>query len=229
MSELDPEEPRHEARVRVLSDEDIQKQEHRRLVGGQWNVMGWRQLSFLKAQGLRPEHRLLDVGCGSLRAGRHFVGYLRAGNYYGIDHSEDLLTAGWEHELSPEQRAKLPRENLLANGAFRVQDLGQQFDYAIANSLFTHIGLSMIRLCVYRVAQVLAPGGKFYVTFFEQPPDTAVDSPGGGGQMLRSFRNPYWNFVADLEWVTNFAPVDFTYIGDWNHPLHQKIGVYTRH
>jgi len=222
----DPEEARHESRPRELSDEMIKAGRHRELVGGQWDAVGRHQSDYLISQGLMPHHRLLDVGCGSLRGGIHFVDYLDAGNYYGIDHSEDLMMAGWEHELPVEHQPKLPKENLLANGSFRVGDFGQTFDYALAQSLFTHIGLSQVRLCFYRVAQVLKPGGKFYATFFEEPEGTPIDAPGGG--VRRSYRNPYWNFAADLEWASSFAPLEYKYIGDWNHPSNQKIAVFTR-
>jgi SAM-dependent methyltransferase len=227
MTTPDPEEARHEARPRELSDEMIKAGRHRDLVGGQWDVVGKHQSDYLISQGLMPHHTFLDVGCGSLRGGIHFVEYLDAGNYYGIDHSLDLMMAGWEHELPVEHRPKLPKENLLANGAFRVGDFGQTFDYALAQSLFTHIGLSQIRLCFCRVAQALKPGGKFYVTFFEEPEGTPIDAAGGQGK-LRSFRNPYWNFASDLEWASSFAPLEYEYIGDWNHPANQKIALFTR-
>ena len=29
--------------------------------------------------------RMLEIGCGNLRAGRLFIDYLDAGDYYGID------------------------------------------------------------------------------------------------------------------------------------------------
>lgn len=224
----DPEEPRHEARPRKLTEESVEAGRHRKLVGGLWEKMGRLQRDFLVGQGLQPGHRLLDVGCGSLRAGRYFVDYLESGNYYGVDHSSDLLDAGWEHELAAEQRVHLPRENLLANPAFAVDKLGQRFDFAIANSVFTHIPLSLIRLCLYRVAQVLEPGGRFFTSFFEMSEGTAVDAPGGEGGGLRSFRNPYWNFASDLEWAGSFAPLEFEYIGDWSHPRDQKMAVFTR-
>jgi cyclopropane fatty-acyl-phospholipid synthase-like methyltransferase len=39
------------------------------LIGGLGELMGDHQLQFLVDQGLKPEHRLLDIGCGSLRLG----------------------------------------------------------------------------------------------------------------------------------------------------------------
>jgi hypothetical protein len=48
---------------------DVAAGQHRELIGGLGELMGDHQLQFLVDQGLKPEHRLLDIGCGSLRLG----------------------------------------------------------------------------------------------------------------------------------------------------------------
>ena len=42
---------------------------HREVIGGMWEELGRLQKRFLIEQGLKPDHRFLDMGCGSLRAG----------------------------------------------------------------------------------------------------------------------------------------------------------------
>jgi hypothetical protein len=59
--------------------------QQRRIVGGEWDEIGRLQFDFLKGAGLKLRHVLLDVGCGRLRGGVHFVAYLERGNYVGID------------------------------------------------------------------------------------------------------------------------------------------------
>ncbi len=54
-------------------------------------LMGELQFKFLVGWGLRPGDFLLDVGCGCLRGGVHFVRYLEAGHYFGIDVNSSLL------------------------------------------------------------------------------------------------------------------------------------------
>jgi hypothetical protein len=49
--------------------ERVSNGEHRAVVGGMWDELGALQLDFLRARGLRPDSRLLDIGCGSLRLG----------------------------------------------------------------------------------------------------------------------------------------------------------------
>ncbi len=52
-----------------LTQEQIDAGTHRDMVGGMWEEIGRLQFEFLRARGLKPSHRLLDIGCGSLRGG----------------------------------------------------------------------------------------------------------------------------------------------------------------
>jgi 2-polyprenyl-3-methyl-5-hydroxy-6-metoxy-1,4-benzoquinol methylase len=111
---------------------------HRNAVGGMWEEIWKLQFDFLVNQGLKPEMKLLDVGCGSLRGGVHFIQYLNTGNYYGIDINQNLIKAGYEKELDHQLQAKCPQGNLLVNGEFKASLLKVQFEFAIAQSVFTH-------------------------------------------------------------------------------------------
>jgi SAM-dependent methyltransferase len=215
---------------RVLTDEEIAKGQHREWVGGKWNTgHGRAQLDFLIAHGLLPRHTLLDVGCGSFRAGVHFVDYVDEGNYYGIDANLSVLQAGYDHELSEPQRLRLPERNLRANDRFDA-DFGVQFDYAIAQSVFSHVSLNHVRLCLYRLARVMRPGGLFYATFFEQGATRPVDHIWRASQARPRFteRNVFWYYRSDLEWAASFAPWRTRYIGDWGHPAGQRMMQFTR-
>jgi len=114
---------------------------HRRTVRGTdafWDSLGKLQLDYLVEQGLKPEHYVLDVGCGPLRAGVHFIGYLEPGHYAGIDKRGDTLMRARDVEL-PRYGLADKNPNILVNGAFEFTKLGQTFDYAIAQSVFTHL------------------------------------------------------------------------------------------
>lgn len=199
---------------------------HRNHVGGQWDELGELQLQFLKGKGLRAGHLFLDVGCGSLRAGRLLATYLYPGHYYGVDINHSLLVAGYEHELDDAGRARLPMSNLRATDRFDA-DFGVQFDMAIAQSVFTHVSLNWMRLCLYRVAKVMKPGGRFYVTFFEEAEGFPIDGISTSGRRFTE-RNAYWYYRQDLRWVANRSPWDFRYIGNWDHPRGQRMVEYTR-
>lgn len=214
--------------TKQLTPEMVQAGAHRRWVGGKWGRLGKLQLDFMIEQGLQPGHRLLDVGCGALRAGIHFTRYLEPGNYYGIDANESVIDAGYEVELPAKLRGKLPRDHLRATLRFDV-DFGVQFDYAVANSVFTHISLNHIRLCLHRLSKAMKPGAKFFATFFEAPDGFPLEDivPGPRGGRF-SERNPFWYYQDDLIWAAARGPWKFRYVGDWGHPVGQMMAEFTR-
>lgn len=86
-------------RVEAAGEEAVEKLGHRNYVGGMWEEIGKLQFDFLVKQGLKPSHCFLDIGCGSFRGGIHFINYLDAGNYLGIDKEKALIDLGIEKEL----------------------------------------------------------------------------------------------------------------------------------
>jgi len=189
-----------------------------------WEKMGEVQRDFLVSMGLQPHMRFLDFGCGSLRAGRLLVPYLDPGNYYGIDINAEIIEVGYERELDEEAKRRLPPSNLRMTDRFDA-DFGVEFDMAIAQSVFTHVSLNHIRLCLYRLGKVMKPGGKFYATFSEKPRHYPID-----GMWGRAYteRNVYWYYRADLRWAAQRTPFEFRYIGEWGHARNQKMVEYTR-
>jgi SAM-dependent methyltransferase len=212
--------------AKPLPEAAIRRGRHRTRVGGQWDELGELQLEFMIAQGLRPEHRLLDVGCGALRAGIRFVDYLDPGGYYGIDINQTLLDAGFEHELPDDLRSKLPRDHLLATERFDC-DFGVQFDFAIAQSVFTHISLNQIRLCLFRLADVMPPGARFLASYFEAPRSHPLDEPRARGRLWTE-RNAFFYYRDDLRFAAERAPWELRYIGAWGHPRHQRMMEFRR-
>lgn len=221
---IEAQHPMPDYQAKEFTEEDIAAGRHRGFVGGFWDEMGQTQLDFLVAQGLAPDMRFLDVGCGSFRAGRFLVRHLDPGNYYGIDISADVIETGYRVELDDEARARLPLANLRMTDRFDA-DFGVRFDMAIAQSVFTHVSLNHVRLCLHRLGQVMKPGGRFFATFTERPPGYPIDGVRG-----RSYteRNAYWYYRRDLRYAAQRTPFDFRYIGDWGHSRNQQMVEYTR-
>lgn len=212
-----------------LSPTQIAAGGHRRRVGGRWDEIGKLQLDYLRSQGLEPQHKLLDVACGALRAGVHFVDYLDPGNYYGIDINQSLLDAGYDLELTEPLQRKLPRENLRRVDRFEC-DFGVKFDVAMAQSLFTHVPLNQVRLCMWRVAQQMRPGGRFFLTFNVARPGFPLDGVMKPNSKSPKYgeRNIYWYYRSDMRWAASFAPWDFKFVGEWGHPRGQRMIILTR-
>lgn len=210
----------------------VQQGKHRNVVGGLWDEVGQLQFSFVKNRKLTPEMRLLDVGCGCLRGGIHFIRFLENGHYYGIDLSQDLLNAGYECELGNlDLQHKLPRENLLCDADFDAREFGVLFDVAIAQSVFTHLPLNLIKLCLTRLAEVVRVDGVFYATVFLSPDShdwtkPLMHSPGGVTTFPAS--DPFHYQVEDLACCVTGLPWRFELIGDWEHPRNQSMVKFTR-
>ena len=152
--------------------------DHRAAVGGKWDEVGELQLRFLRSRGLKPSHTLLDLGCGSLRAGVHLVRYLEPSRYYGVDLNPHLISAGYTHELAPlGLTSKLPREHLAASASFSATGFGVRFDYVLAHSVWTHLPIDEIGRCLQQVHAVLAPEGRFYATFHVVPENASLATP----------------------------------------------------
>lgn len=204
---------------------------HRDVIGGMWDELGRLQHDFLVAQGLQPHHRLIDIGCGSLRAGVPLARYLDPGHYYGIDISPDLLTAGLEREIAPAGLSdRLPPENLHATGDFDLSSFGVHFDYGIAQSVFTHMPVHRLTDCLNAVGQFMSPQGRIYVTWFERPRDHPATGPVRhvpGGIETWADRDPYDNYADTLLAAT---PSGWTLdiIGEWGHPRDQRMALFVR-
>jgi len=125
----------------------------------------------------------------------------------------------------------LPRSNLICNREFDLDGLGVQFDFALAQSLFTHLPFNDIRQCLERAARVVKPGGVFYATFFELPDGISMDAPmrhEPGGVVTYGARDPFHYRVRDLEHAALGLPWIVRYVGDWKHPRGQHLLAFVR-
>jgi SAM-dependent methyltransferase len=129
-----------------------------------WRKRGRRQFDYLVANGLLPEHRVLDIGCGNLRAGRRFISYLDPGNYWGIDISPDSIAGAHEVVRDEGLTDKAPHLLVVSNLSFDFAD-GAFFDVVHANSVFSHSPLSVVEECFAHIGRVLKPTGFFDFTF----------------------------------------------------------------
>jgi len=204
--------------VLETENDSLRRRGYRGYVGGNngnWGPIGRLQFDFLVSQGLEPSSVLLDIACGSLRAGRHFIPYLDAGNYLGIDIEEDLITAGLEYELDPGV-AELKRPEFVVSEDFAFDGFSKVPDFAIANSLFTHLVPADIKLCLGNLAAHRNSTTVFFASFFEV--DRPADNPASSDAHKGFFytRDEMAAFGEASDWTSS-------YIGHWGHPRNQKL------
>ncbi|MFE3825483.1 class I SAM-dependent methyltransferase [Streptomyces sp. NPDC059092] len=129
-----------------------------------WLALGTMQFDYLLGHGLRPEHRMLEIGCGNLRAGWRFISHLEPAHYYGIDISPDILAAAQDTLVDRGLQDRLP--TLTPVRDLKLAFLPDAwFDVVHAHSVFSHSPLPVIEECLAHVGRVLAPGGWFDFTF----------------------------------------------------------------
>ncbi|MER6129811.1 class I SAM-dependent methyltransferase [Streptomyces sp. NPDC001795] len=129
-----------------------------------WLVLGAMQFDYLLGHGLRPQHRMLEIGCGNLRAGWRFIRHLEPGHYYGIDISPDILFAAHDTIVEMGLQTRLPTLTPVRDLTLRFLP-DAHFDVVHAHSVFSHSPLPVIDECLANVGRVLAPGGWFDFTF----------------------------------------------------------------
>jgi cyclopropane fatty-acyl-phospholipid synthase-like methyltransferase len=208
----------------------ITRGEHRKIIGNLWEELGTLQLDFLRKNGLTPQSSLLDVGCGSLRLGVRAVDYLEPGNYWGTDISDSLIQAGYDNEIVPAGlQSKLPRQNLVADAAFTFAGITHDVDFIIAQSVFTHLPMNHLRLCLANLAEHVNTPCRFYLTVFIAPekewPRPVVQLE---GPVTHPHRDPYHYRLSDIYHLSGGLPWHIQYIGDWGHPRNQKMVLFSR-
>ena len=138
-------------------------------VGGMWEEIGKLQFDFLVSNGLQPHHRLLDIGCGTLRGGRHFIKYMNAGNYSGIDISPKAIDSGKQLVEQEGLSEKQPKLVVSRNKDLRFKEFdGRVFDYLIAQSVFTHLKPEHIEECFQHISRLMNRDSVFFFTFNEE-------------------------------------------------------------
>jgi len=209
--------------TRQLTPDEIAMGEHRNFVGGLWHDIGALQLEFLIGQGLLPFHKLVDIGCGALRCGIPIIQYLEKGNYYGLDFNLSLIEAGKGELAKEDLTAKSPQ--LLVNDKFELDRFGVSFDFAIAQSVFTHLDMNLIVRCLMETRKVLTSGSKLFCSFFLAPwPGHIAPIQHQPGGVVTNFDcDPFHYSFREMEWLAETAGFSAKLIGHWGHPRNLQM------
>ena len=131
-------------------------------------------IAFFAATGLRPDHSILDIGCGLGVMAARLARFLTTGRYEGFD----IVRLGTQW-ASAHISSKYPNFHFqhadIYNGhynpagkvqadAFPFPYPGQRFDFAFAKSVFTHMMTPAVQNYLRETARVIKPSGTAVMT-----------------------------------------------------------------
>ncbi len=179
---------------------------------------GLAQLKALHLIGLKPEHKVLEIGCGALNAGIPIMSDLKKGNYVGIEPNrwlvENTATVTANNEIIRDKDARF-----MYNSEFRAFEpltpidtydgRGPKFDFIIAHSVMSHASITQLDMFLKNSQHVLAPGGKLLFSLLltndsegrrEETMDDEWHYPGSvfvKPETLKAFAGTYFNFMEE--------------------------------
>jgi SAM-dependent methyltransferase len=206
---------------------------------------------FLVANGLQPDHRLLDVGCGIGRLAVALTGYLSPpGAYDGFDIMPVAIR--WCRRIT--MRHPNFRFRLVDLKSDRYRPSGTEpasefvfpypdaaFDVVVLSSVFTHMLPADMRNYLTEIARVMKPGGRCVISYYLMTPDRRVTTSEGRGAFAFAHRGDgYWAELADMpeaalaydepDVLAAFGARDFTIVeyfpGKWADSPNQSQDVF---
>lgn len=136
-------------------------EDHHRLYGRPWCI-GRTYFDFIVRSGVRPEHHVLDFGCGAGRIGIWLIPYLQRGHYVGVDHHWTALDAFARYEIPLHDLAsRTPR--LVLDDSLSVARLDTRFDAILDCYVSFHLDEGA-RMKLYEgFAKALRPQGRIFL------------------------------------------------------------------
>ncbi len=155
--------------------------------------------------GLKPSHRVLDVGCGMGRVAVPLTAFLdENGSYEGFDIVRSAIQwcrrrissrypqFRFTHVDLKNDLYNLRTDRVASDFNFPYEDA--EFDLVFLTSVFTHMLPDDVRNYLLQIHRVLKPGGICFATFFLMNPETEEQLKRSGKEMFTTRREHHYLF-----------------------------------
>lgn len=175
--------------------------------------MGALQFVRLLQLGMTEGSSVLDVGAGSLRAGKLLIPFLGAGNYFALEPEQWLIEKVAERELGRDIFS-IKRPSFVHNRDFDFSGLPLPeggVDFCVAQSIFSHTSRAQMKKGLASISEVL--GGVLLATYM----------PGG-----KDYEGDEWVYPHCVNYTTTTVREASAEAGlslretDWMHPSGQR-------
>ncbi|MGA2177052.1 MAG: class I SAM-dependent methyltransferase [Verrucomicrobiota bacterium] len=152
--------------------------------GGDFTAVGREFFRyFTDIGGMKPDHRVLDVGCGCGRMAVPLIPFLSGvGEYHGFDIVPDAIKWSQRHiarkyprfrfELADIYNKLYNNEGKIKSSEYRFAYADNFFDFTFLTSVFTHMLAGDMEHYLSEIARTLKPGGKCMINYFLLNPES---------------------------------------------------------
>jgi SAM-dependent methyltransferase len=135
-----------------------------------WKSAEPKAQKWFKTMALKPRHKVVEYGCGSLRLGAHFISYLDRGHYFGLDVIGDFYEQGAQTIGAKLIDAKKPTLRVIAEEAV-AEATSFAADVVFSNTVAVHVHPDETQTYYGNLARLAAkPGARliFNAMIFER-------------------------------------------------------------
>ncbi|XP_047306293.1 uncharacterized protein LOC124909681, partial [Impatiens glandulifera] len=115
---------------------------------------------------LNPNSCVLEIGCGTLRVGVHFISYLEAQHFHCLERDGLSLMAAFRYELP--SHGLLKKRPLIVKGEdmdFSKFGVGTAYELIYASAVFLHMPGKLVWVGLERLAEMVkANDGRIFVS-----------------------------------------------------------------